>query len=343
MKVNIRDVAREANVSMSTVSRVINKNYPVKEETRIRVEKAVEKLNFSPNTLARSLICQNTKTIGILVPSINNFFFPTVIKAIEYELRINGYSIYLCDTDGNAEEEIKYIKSLMGRQVDGIIVIDPKTENMKNGFYETVGKDIPLVSINGYNNNINCNFVLNDEASGARQAMEYLFELGHKNIIFVRGKESYSYDIKEDVYKKIMEENKLTAQMKIVDIGEGNSYETVDGTMNIISKKLEELKIKVPIAVFACNDLMALGVLNACKIMNFDVPKDVSIIGFDNICISSMVEPKITTVDQNMYLLGENASKMLLDLIENNNQKVSRIKLKTQLIIRNSCSTQNNY
>jgi LacI family transcriptional regulator len=340
MKVNIRDVAREANVSMSTVSRVINKNYPVKEETRIRVEMAVKKLNFSPNTLARSLISQNTKTIGILVPSINNIFFPTVIKAIEHNLRLNGYSIYLCDTDDDATEEINYIKSLMGRQVDGIIVIDPKTENMKNGYYETVSSDIPLVSINGYNNNINCNFVLNDEASGARQAMRYLLELGHKNIIFVRGRESYSYDIKEDVYNKFMEENNLTSQKNIIDIGEGNSYKTVDGTMDIMSSELK--RFKAPLAVFACNDLMALGVMNACKTMKFDVPKDVSIVGFDNSYISSMVEPKITTVDQNMYLLGENAAKMLFDLISNGNEKALRVKLKTQLIIRSSCGTARN-
>jgi len=336
MKFNIRDVAREANVSMSTVSRVINNNYPVKEETRIRVEEAVKKLNFSPNILARSLISQNTKTIGILVPNINNLFFPSVIKAIEHDLRINGYSIYLCDTDDNAEEEIKYVKSLMGRQVDGIIIMDPKTENMKNGFYEAVCKDIPLVSINGYNYNINCNFVLNDEASGAKQAMQYLLELGHRKIIFVRGRESYSYDIKEEVYNKFMEENNLASQKQIIEIGEGNSYKTVEDTMNIMSKELESLK--APIAVFACNDLMALGVMNACRKMNFDVPKDVSIIGFDNSYISSIVEPKITTVDQNMYLLGTNASRMLLEIIENNTEKVSRIKLKTKLIIRNSCS-----
>jgi LacI family transcriptional regulator len=336
MKFNIKDVAREAKVSMSTVSRVINNNYPVKEETRLRVEKAIKKLNFSPNILARSLISQNTKTIGVIVPSINNLFFSTVIKAIEYDLRINGYSIYLCDTDDNAHEEIKYINSLMGRQVDGIIVIDPKTENMKNGFYEEVTKDIPLVAINGYNEGVDCNFVINDEASGARQAMEHLLGLGHKNIIFVRGKESYSYDIKEKVYNKFMEENKLIDMKKTVNIGEGNSYKTVDGTMNIMSKVLSIAK--PPIAVFACNDLMALGVLNACKIMKLDVPKDVSIIGFDNIYISSIVEPKLTTVDQNMYLLGQNASKMLLDIIENGNQKLSKVKLKTQLIIRNSCS-----
>ena len=340
MKVNIRDVAKEANVSMSTVSRVINSNYPVKEETRIRVEQAVKKLNFSPNALARSLVSQNTKTIGILVPSINNLFFPTVIKAIEYELRIKGYSIYLCDTDDNAAEEIKYIKSLMGRQVDGIIVIDPKTENMKNGFYETVSSDVPLVSINGYNNNINCNFILNDEASGARQAMQYLLKLGHENIIFVRGKESYSYDIKEEVYNEFMEEKGLGAKKRIIDIGEGNSNKTVDGTIKIMRSELEKSReLKDPIAVFACNDLMAVGVMNACRIMNLDVPLDVSIIGFDNSYISTIVEPKLTTVDQNMYLLGENASKMLLDLIENNNGNTSSIKLKTQLIIRNSCST----
>jgi LacI family transcriptional regulator len=337
MKAHIRDVAREANVSMSTVSRVINKNYPVKDATRIRVEIAVKKLKFSPNTLARSLLSQNTKTIGILVPSINNIFFPTVIKAIEHNLRINGYSIYLCDTDDDATEEINYIKSLMGRQVDGIIVIDPKTENMKDGYYEAVSNDIPLVLINGYNNNINCNFVLNDEVSGARQAMRYLLELGHKNIIFVRGRESYSYDIKEDVYNKFMEENNLTLLKNIIDIGEGNSYKTVDGTMDIMSNELKRLK--APLAIFACNDLMALGAMNACKIMKFDVPKDISIVGFDNSYISSMVEPKITTVDQNMYLLGENAAKMLLELINNGNEKARRVKLKTQLIIRNSCST----
>ncbi|MCJ7691309.1 MAG: substrate-binding domain-containing protein, partial [Clostridiaceae bacterium] len=136
---------------------------------------------------------------------------------------------------------------------------------------------------------------------------------------------------------KFMEENNLAVQKKIIDIGEGNSYKTVNGTMDIMSSELK--KLKAPLAVFACNDLMALGVMNACKIMNFDVPKDVSIVGFDNSYISSMVEPKITTVDQNMYLLGENAAKMLLDLISNGNAKARRVKLKTQLIIRNSCST----
>jgi len=335
MAVNIKDVAKEANVSMSTVSRVINNNYPVKEETRKRVEEAIEKLKFSPNVLARALINQNTKTIGVLVPRIDNLFFPTVIKAIETLLKNQGYSIYLCDTGDKADEEVEYVKSLIARQVDGIICVDPKTENIKSGFYESVGESLPLVCINGYNKDIKCNFVLNDQESGTRQAINYLIELGHKNIIFVKGRKSYSYDLKKDVYIEILKQNNLLKNKHIVDVGQGNSYETVYVTMDIMMHELKD--ISSPTAVFACNDLMALGVLNACKRLNYDVPKDVSIIGFDNIVISSLVEPQITTVDQNMYRLGENAAKMLLDVIKNNNQQTSIIKLNTQLIIRESC------
>lgn len=337
MSISIKDVAIEANVSISTVSRVLNNNYPVKAETRKRVEEAIKKLNFNPNILARSLVHQNTKTIGVIAPSINNLFFPTVIKGIEHILRTNEYSIYLCDTDEKADEEVKYIKSLLGRKVDGIISIDPNTENIKNGFYENISKDIPLVCINGYSKGINCNFVLNDEVSGAEQAITYLIDLGHKNIIFVRGEKSYSYDLKEDVYKKVLKENKLLKSKKIINIGEGNSNETVENTMNIIYKKLIANKSKSPIAFFTCNDLIALGVMNACKKAGSDVPNDVSIIGFDNILISSLVEPKLTTVDQNMYSLGENAANMILDIIKTEDKKSRKIILNTKLIIRNSC------
>ncbi|MFL0252938.1 LacI family DNA-binding transcriptional regulator [Clostridium neuense] len=335
MPVNIKDVAKEAKVSMSTVSRVINNNYPVKEETRKRVEAAIEKLKFSPNVLARALINQNTKTIGVLVPRIDNLFFPTVIKAVETSLKDSGYSIYLCDTGDKADQEVMYINSLMARQVDGIISIDPKTENIKSGFYEDVSKDLPLVCINGYNKNIKCNFVLNDQESGTRQAINYLLELGHKNIIFVKGRKSYSYDLKKDVYIDILKEHKLLKNKHIVDVGQGNSYETVYVTMDIMIKELKN--VSLPTAVFACNDLMALGVLNACKRLNYEVPKDVSIIGFDNIVISSLVEPQITTVDQNMYRLGESAAKMLLDVIKDENQQTSIIRLNTKLITRDSC------
>ncbi|MDD3224251.1 MAG: substrate-binding domain-containing protein, partial [Clostridium sp.] len=177
---------------------------------------------------------------------------------------------------------------------------------------------------------------INDEASGAYEAIKYLIDLGHKDILFIRGDESYSYDIKEDVYKEVLTENGLSKNIRCVNIGGGNSDKTVERTMQVMCSKLKENRI--PTAIFACNDLMALGAVNACKKLNLDVPKDISIIGFDNTYISNIVEPKLTTVDQDMYGLGENASNKLMDIIENDNKKISKIKFKTKLIVRDSCS-----
>lgn len=331
MKSTIQDVAKKAGVSTTTVSRVMNNNYPVKKETRIKVESAIKKLNFRPNILARGLIHKKSNTIGVIVPSITNLFFPTVVKAIEAILREQGYFIYLCNTDNKEDEEIGYINSLQDRQVDGIIVIDPQTKNMKSGLYEKISKEIPLVFINGYNKDVNCNFVINDEESGAIEAMRYLIKSGHKKIAFIRGQKSYSYDLKEIVYKNILNDS---VYKKIINIGEGNKDSTVDHTMEIIQRFL--LTENRPSAFFCCNDLMALGVINACKKIGLDVPEDMSIIGFDNIITSRLVEPKLTTVDQNMYDLGVNAANMLLKNIENENVDIQRKILTPQLIIRQS-------
>ncbi|KAJ53428.1 LacI family transcriptional regulator [Clostridium tetanomorphum] len=335
MKITIEDVAKEAGVSITTVSRVINNNYPVKKETRKKVEEAIEKLKFNPNVLARGLINQKTDTVGIIVPSTTNLFFPTVVKGIDNVLKKQGYNIYLCDTDNSEKEEVRYVKSLLGRVVDGIIIIDPQTFNMKNGFFEEISRQVPLVCINGYNKNINCNFVLNNEETGAIEAMEYLISLGHKKIAFIRGEKSYSYDLKEKVYKDILKKYGYDQHQEIINIGYGNSYDTVDTTMKYIE---DLLNLKTcPTAFFACNDIMALGTLNACKKKGLDVPEYVSIVGFDNIIISRLSQPKITTVDQNMYQLGKYAAEMLLNIINTQSKKVDRIILNTKLIMRDSC------
>ena len=334
MKHTIQDVAREACVSITTVSRVINNNYPVKAATRKKVEEAIQKLNFKPNILARSLINQKTETIGIIVPSITNLFFTVVVKGIEDLLRKKGYTIYLCNTDNDENEEIRYCKSLTARQVDGIIIIGPRTANIKSGFFEELSQEIPLVCINGYNKGVKCNFVLNDEESGAYEAMNHLVNLGHRNIAFVRGDKSYSYDLKEDVYRDVLRENDYEQYTNIVNIGAGNKEETVDFTVEKICQVLKEEK-EIS-AFFCCNDYMALGVLNACKIMNLEVPSQISVIGFDNISICNLVQPKITTVDQNMYLLGKKAAEMIIKIIEKESEQIEKIILNTKLVINNS-------
>lgn len=341
MKLTISDIAKEAEVSIATVSRVINGNYPVKESTRDKVQKVIDKYQFEPNVLAKGLISQRSDTIGVMVPSITNLFFPTVVKAIEKKLRHQGYSIYLCDTDGDPLKEVSYVKSLTSRQVDGIIVIDPTIDNMKNGYFEKESKHTPFVFINGYSKGIDCNFILNDEETGATQAMRYLLSLGHQNIAFMRGRDSYSYDVKEAIYMQMMEEQNLKNKINIVNIGEGNTEHTVEQAMSYTEKVFSNSPEIT--AIFACNDIMALGVINACRRTGKQVPEQVSVVGFDNIALSILIEPKLTTVDQNMYELGAKAADMLVEVITQKTKKqknppTRKVILNSTLITRESCS-----
>lgn len=329
MKITIQDVAEKANVSVATVSRVMNGNYPVKAETRETVLKVIKELNYIPNMQARELTKQKSTTIGVVVPSINNMFFTELVYGIENELKTNSLSIILACTNGDSDEEQKCVNNLISRNVSGIIVAGPGTENIKAKFYDNISHKIPLVFINSEYMDSNISYVANDEASGAKIALKYLLDNNHKDILFVKGKDSYSYDIKEKIYKEIMAKNFDSS--KIINIGNGNTSDTVDNTMNIF---LDILNNSSSTAVFACNDLMAVGVLNACKKLGIKVPNEISIIGYDNIPLSKFVEPKLTTMDQNMFFLGANAAQLLVEKINCDNKFSKRIILNNSLVER---------
>lgn len=331
MKITIQDVAKKANVSVATVSRVMNGNYPVKVETRETVLKVIKELNYIPNMQARELTKQKSTTIGVVVPSITNMFFTELVNGIENELKSNSLSIILTCTHGDESEEQKCINNLIARNVSGIIVAGPSTDNIKAKFYDTISHKIPLVFINSDYIDSNISYVSNDEASGAKTALKYLLDNNHKNILFVRGKDSYSYDIKEKVYKEVMNKIGRFDSSKVINIGNGNTSDTVDDTMNIFLDILKDYSFT---AVFACNDLMAVGVLNACKKLGIKVPNELSIIGYDNIPLSKFVEPKLTTVDQNMFFLGANAAQLLIEKINCDNKFSKRIILNNSLVER---------
>ncbi len=331
MKVTINEVAKAANVSVATVSRVINGNYPVKDSTKKIVLQAIDDLNFVPNMQARELTQRKSTIIGVVVPSLTNMFFPAVVYGIETKLKANSLSIILMTTSNNKNEEKKCINNLLSRNVSGIIVIDPSTSNIKNKFFHEVAKKIPLVFVNGYTSVPNISSVSNDEAMGCEIALRYLIKNDHKNILFLRGENSYSYDVKEQIYRKIMTEINNLNDNFIINIGQGNTIETVDNTSKIIGTILPNLNAT---AIFACNDLMAVGVINSCKKLKLDIPKDLSVIGYDNISLSNLVEPKLTTVDQHMELLGQKAADLVLDKISCNNQYGVKVILDNTLIER---------
>lgn len=335
MAVTINDVAREAGVSITTVSRVLNNNYPVKKETRLKIEEAIEKLNYKPNVMARSLITKKTSMIGVVVPGITNIFFPTIVEAIEKNIKHMGYNISLSNTTGDALAERDIIENIISRQVDGIIIIDPRRENIESGYYEDIAKELPVVIINGYPYGKKCNFVCYDEEIGSREAFEYLISLGHKKIAFVRGHKSYSYDIKEKVYLETIAKNNLVYK-EIIDVGMGNSIEVVENTQRFMEDMLR--KGHKPTAIFACNDLMAVGAMNACSGLNIKVPKDISIIGCDNTMIANISSPRLCSVDLDMNGIGKKAAEVMLKLVESEGADGKHINIKTKLVIRESCS-----
>ncbi len=329
MSVTIQDVAKQAEVSVATVSRVMNGNYPVKQETKERVLAVIEELNYIPNMQARELTTQQSTTIGVIVPSINNMFFTEIVNGIDKYIGNSNYSLMLTSSYGEAKQEQKCISDFLARNVLGIIIVTPNIENIENGYYESIASKIPIVFINFKSNIKGISSIYNDEAEGAKKALNLLYENNHEKIMFIRGEDSYSYDIKEKVYREFMNSKGIFSEENIINIGKGNSSHTVDNTCRIFLDNID----KEISAVFACNDLMAVGVINGCKRKGLNIPEDISIIGFDNIPLSKFIEPKLTTMDQNMFDLGNSAIKILLDNINSKN-KCENIALGNKIIIR---------
>ena len=318
MKATIVDVAKKAGVSVATVSRVVNGNYPVRDSTRERVNKAIEVLQYVPNLQARELNMQRSTTIGVVVPGLYNMFFAEVIDGIEDNLRRSAYSLLLSCAQNDPQQEEECINNLMSRNVSGIIVISPNTENIKTRFYDRTARRLPMVFINSMSHVPNASYVSNDETAGARTALRYLRGLGHEKILFVRGAKSDSYRVKEEAYRELMTEDGLFDERYVVNIGAGNSLHTVDTTMNLLMELLPDCEAT---AALCCNDLMGVGVLNACKRLGIRVPEQMSIMGYDNTSLSRFVEPKLTTMDQNMLILGSNAAELLIEKIETGRSK----------------------
>lgn len=332
--ITIEDVAKEAGVSITTVSRVVNNNYPVKKETRERVERAIEKLNFIPNHMARSLITKKTYTVGVVVPGITNLFFPTIVENIENIIKNEGYSISLCNTGGDYKEEKKLVNNLLQRKVDGIIVIDPSIKNLKNKFYKEISSSIPLLIINALGEDYKLNYVSYDEEMGIKQALEYLYNFNHRRILFIRGEQSASYDLREKIYRKFLEERNIEYS-KVITVENGNSMYASENVQKAIEKVL--LMKDRPTAIFACNDIMAVGAMNCCRSLEIKIPEEISIIGCDNTFISNITSPKLTSIDLGIMDVGQIASNEMLSMMKAEGNVRRKIILDTKLVIRESC------
>ena len=330
----IIDVAKKAQVSVATVSRVVNGNYPVKDSTRRKVLEAIRDLKYIPNIQARELNTQRSSIIGIIVPSLFNTFFAEVVNGIESFTASSGYSLLLTYTKDNPISEKRCMNELLMRNVSGIINISPNTEKVASDFFDQIAERMPMVFINSYVKRPAISYVNNDEQIGTKIALEYLISLGHKNICFIRGDRSDSYEFKQNAYEEIMKKMHNFREDYILNIGAGNSIETVELTAEKVVETLQEKKEIT--AIFSCNDLMGIGAVNGCHRLGIKVPQDMSVMGCDNILLSNFIEPKLTTMDQNMMTLGWTAASLLMEKIANENKTSRQVVLQNTLVLRDT-------
>ncbi|WP_426349936.1 LacI family DNA-binding transcriptional regulator [Alloiococcus sp. CFN-8] len=332
----INDVAREAGVSITTVSRVINNNYPVKISTKMKVEAAIKKLNFKPNPLARGLITGRSQIIGVIVPSITNWFFSSIVEDLQRKLIEENYHVQLSTTDGNFEVEQEYIKELLERKVDGLILIDPSLDNIKSGYLTALSEQLPLIIIGSHDPKVQLEIegIFYDERNGMEKALECFVNQGKKRIALLRGQRSHSLDIREAIYSDILKAYDI-GYHKVIRVKKGNNLKVVS-EIEKIALKMVRSNEELPDAVIACNDLMASALISALRNNNVHVPKDMGVIGYDNTPLSYISSPGITTVDLGTEALGEQAAELLLNKMFSKIDGDNRIILDTRLVLRES-------
>ncbi|MBU3573017.1 LacI family transcriptional regulator [Priestia aryabhattai] len=329
----IKDIARVAGVSVTTVSRALNGYSDVNEKTRQKVAAVARELNYSPNTLARGLVMQKSKTIGLLVSGISresvkdNFTFE-VLCGVNERASTLGYDLILFNTNTMMQREKTYTQLCRERRVDGAIIQGIKKEDPY--LKEVVESDIPcvLVDIPVHSNSVG--YVTTDNALGAKKAVEHLASLGHKHIGMINGHEdAFVSQERLNGYREALKECGLSFRSDWVVSGNFEEKKAEKAAQELINRHKEVT------AIFCASDLMALGALKACKELGLHVPKEMSIVGYDNIVLASYSSPNLTTVGQEVYQIGYEAADLLIEMLEGKETNMKRY-LDTKLIIRES-------
>jgi LacI family transcriptional regulator len=305
---SLKDVAGYTGLSVSTVSRVLsNKNY-VKEHTRDKVLEAARLLNYSPNIMARSLKKGRSHTIALMIPSIQNMIFPDLTRGVEDTARKNGYMVILCNTDEDINAEKSYINTLRPRLIDGFIITSMKPNSIH--FQQLRKENFPIVlALRAYDNSIDAVVVNNNWA--AYNAVQYLIERGHRKIAITLGNTELTlYNERYKGYKQALEKNSIPLDEKLVFRERSNA-----GNFYYLVKAMIESGV-VPDAVFATTDAQAITVMRAIYDCGYRIPGDISIVGFDNVELSSLVEPPLSTVSQPLYEIGVMAAEKLIYQID---------------------------
>lgn len=333
-KVTIVDVAAEAGVSFGTVSRVINNDVHVKDETRQRVLDTMTRLNFVANRQARSLAGGKTNTLGLLVPDLGTGYIGEIIRGIDAVIGEASFDLMLYTTHRKATKEVDYVYNLVRGMVDGLILVLPR--NPVDYVELLSSQKFPFVLIDHQGTGEECPAIGSTNWQGAYHATNYLIHLGHRRIGFITGWLDLGCAIDRlEGYKAALKNNRIPINNDLVFEG---TFAQLDGYVG--ANRFLDLK-RPPTAIFASNDVMAMAAMDAVRQRGLRIPEDVSILGFDDVPQASLVRPSLTTVRQPLEQMGRTAAQILLDILRNPNHSHQRIELPTELIIRDSTAKIN--
>lgn len=327
----IKEVAARARVSVATVSRVVNNSGYVSGDLRERVEEAMQALQYKPSALARSLRRQETHTIGVLIPQLNQPFFSTLAFAVEKTLFARDYRSLICSSEEDPAKEAAYADILLRQRVDGVIVAP--TGHSTDGVNRLVQARIPLVLIDrDLAGAPTINRVLSDNYGGAYTAVRHLLTLGHRRIAIIAGlAHSQPIHLRLDGLKQAFREFNAAPDPELMRFSTLAEFELG------YQSTLELMKLpQPPTAVFALSDVIAVGVLHAAAELGLKLPDELSVMGYDDIPLAAYVIPALTTIAQPIYAMGQTAVEILMRRFEDHAHEPETIQLESRLVVRNS-------
>jgi DNA-binding LacI/PurR family transcriptional regulator len=325
----IRDVARQAGVSHQTVSRVINQSEDVLPETRALVEKVIDQLGYRPSAIARSMARGQTHTLACISPNLTDYTFASVIEGAETEARQHGYFL-LSSSAADPDAFRELVDELVDRRrVDGLIIINPYIDER----YRYIPENFPIVFVGAISHGEEISSVCLDDENVAYEATKHLLSRGHKRIAMITGPmtEDCSQD-RAKGYRRALQDAGISPDESMIVEGDWSATSGKDALLSLTAQH-PDLN-----AIFAQNDRMAMGVLRAARDLELKIPSQLAVIGVDDMPLSSYFDPPLTTMRQDMPLIGQEATRILLNIVQQKDISIRAIKLPAQLIVRQSTS-----
>lgn len=328
MKSTIYDVAKVAGVSIATVSKVINNTGQISEKTRQRVLEVMKSLNYLPSAIASALTGKGTYTIGLLIPDLANPFFAEIARSVEDRGQELGFSVIMCSTDNNPEKEAKYFSLLKQKWVDGIILASGlQNESILT---EYIDQNFPVALIAQDILTLTVDTVSVDDFMGGYQATSYLISLGHKKIGLLAENNLHSSKQRVGGYRSALEEKGIPFDEGLLYLSDSSLEASIQQAGRILDRS------ERPSAIFASNDLLAIGIIQAARQRGILIPNELSLIGFDNTILAKTSDPALTTIAQPIREIGSLGVDFIIEKIKGKKNKKKRILLQPEIIVRNS-------